>query len=110
MLELIALNYMNCSSSSTDQVSPVTPMFNIQEFMLPSGSSRITKRKRYSPYEKKQAMLAWTHKFVSMKHTVPSGHEKYTLRLDKIAWVDMPQNDGASGLSHYIPLHRSIVA
>ena len=72
MLELIALNYMNCSGSSTDQVSPVTPMFNIQEFMLPSGSSRMTisKRKRYSPYEKKQAMLAWTHKFVSMKHFV----------------------------------------
>ena len=77
---------MNCSGSSTEQVSPVTPMFNIQEFMLPSGSSRMTrsKRKRYSPYEKKQAMLTWTHKFVCLGNTlcetVPSGHEKYTLK------------------------------
>ena len=29
------------SASSTNQVSPVTPMFNVQEFMVPSDSSRM---------------------------------------------------------------------
>ena len=68
-----------CSASNV-QVTPNTPLFNIQELMRQGGPSRATSRSK----RKKQAVLTWTHKFVCLGETscetVPTGHDKYTLK------------------------------
>ena len=61
------------------------PRFNVQEFLPQCGPTRSrSKRRQFSPYEKRQTSLTWTHKFVCLGVTtcesVPSGQEKYTLK------------------------------